>query len=86
MSYRYAEIRPELFTERGVEMLTRIRRNVGERLVQAGAVRAIEAWTGVSGDSWLMLACLDYMVEQREIREVTGSDAWGQHRIFAGTS
>ena len=79
--YAYQEQRPNIFSESGVEMLTKIRDNVRAALKVAGAVRANEAWKGVSGSSWDMLACLDYMVEKDEIREVT-SGTWGQHRIF----
>lgn len=88
MSYVYLELRPDLFTEQGVEVLTAVRRNVERALRAGGAVRAQEALTGVGGDSWRQLAALDYMVEKREIREVTDpSVVWGQHRVFvAGQS
>jgi hypothetical protein len=84
--YSYTELRPDLFTERGVEALTAVRRNVGKALALAGAVRAQEAWRGVTGDSWLMLACLDYMVEKHEIREVSPEGSPGQHRLFVSVN
>jgi hypothetical protein len=87
MSYVYTEERPRLFDEDGVEVLSKVRRNVQRALEVAGAVRAMEAMTGVTGDDWLMLAALDYMVEKGEIREVTNEDqVWGQHRVFVGPS
>jgi hypothetical protein len=84
MGYQYTELRPALFTEEGVEMLERIRANVGRCLRESGAVLARSAWTGVTGDSWTMLAALDYMVERGEIREVLDiqGTGFGQHRIF----
>lgn len=83
MDYEYRAERPRLFTEPGVEMLTAIRDNVRELLAKSGAVRWQEAVAGIGGDSWLMLACFDYMVERGEIREVTkGQDVAGQHRVF----
>jgi hypothetical protein len=83
MSYVYADERPRLFTEEGVEMLTAIRRNVARALKVAGAVRAQEAMAGVCGNSWLQLAVFDYMVEKNELIEVTDPDkVWSQHRIF----
>jgi hypothetical protein len=82
VSYDYATERTELFTEHGVETLTAIRNNVEKALKVAGAVRASEAMHQVYGDMWLMLAALDYMVEKGELREVTGPDVWGQHRVF----
>lgn len=82
VSYNYSEMREQIFTARGVEVLTAVQTNVHRALKAAGAVMADKAITGVSGDSWLMLAALDYMVEKGELREVTGSDVWGQHRVF----
>lgn len=42
-----------------------------------------EVMQGCSGDAWTMLACVDRMVELKEIVEVTlpGTVA-GQHRVF----
>lgn len=83
MSYSYAAVRPTLFTEEGVKKLAKVRRNVERALHSAGAIRASEAWDGVLGDSWLMIACLDYLVEQGEIREVTSDPRiFSQHRVY----
>lgn len=38
MSYAYAELRPTLFTEEGVDRLTQIRRNVGKASAGHAAV------------------------------------------------
>ena len=36
-----------------------------------------------SGDTWMMLACVDRMIELGELNEVTkGQNVAGQHRIF----
>lgn len=87
MSYSYDTERPKLFTEAGVETLTAIRRTVERALATAGAIRAQEAWKNVTGDSWLMIAALDFMVEKKEIREVTGPDEITQYRVYvAGKS
>lgn len=83
MSYNYADQRPELFTERGTATLLQIKDNALRLIGEAGAVRAQEAFAGISGDSWLFLAALDYLVETGVIREVVPSQpVWGQHRIF----
>ena len=83
MPYTYSEMRPELFTEMGAEVLTKVRRNVEQALAVGGAVRAQEAWRHVGGDSWKQIAALDYMVEKGEIREVTDQAAvFAQHRVF----
>lgn len=85
MSYRYDDLRPKLFTEDGQVMFLKVRDNVQRLLREAGAVRAQEAWSTVTGDSWLMLACLDRLVELGEVREVSPPGSWGQSRLFVGT-
>lgn len=82
MSYVYIEQRPDLFTERGVATLLKIQENVRCLLRTAGAVRAQEAWKDVGGDSWQLLAVLDYLVETGHLREVTDASAAGQDRVF----
>ncbi len=80
--YVYAELRPTLFTEEGADTLEKIRRQVRKALALAGAVRAQEAWSAVTGDNWKMIAALDYLVEKSELYEVTGPDAVTQHRVY----
>lgn len=83
--YKYEEMRPYIFTEEGVEMLQRIRENVNLMINLAGSVRLQEAIHGTIGDSWLMLACIDYMVEKGEIVPV-GESVVTQHRVFVKQS
>ena len=83
MSYRYEDIRPQLFTEKGSVTFTEIRDRVHQMLSATGAFQMEKAWVGVYGDDWLRLACVDRLVELGEIREVMqlGVVA-GQHRVF----
>lgn len=81
--YKYEELKPQLFTEEGQVKFLGIRDNVNKLLNTAGAVRLQEAIRGASGDSWLMLACVDRLVELGEIKEVTENlNVAGQHRVF----
>ena len=82
MSYEYQTERPWIFTEEGVDALLRCRKRVDYCLKVSGAVMMLEAIRGITGSSWHALALVDYLVERREIREVTGSDVAGQHRVF----
>jgi hypothetical protein len=82
MSYHYETEKPKLFTPDGVATLLKIRDNVDRHLKESGAVMAMRSWVGVSGETWLMTAALDYMVERGEIREVTGPGTMGQRRVF----
>jgi hypothetical protein len=78
----YADHRAELFTDQGLTTLLKIQENVERLIGEAGAVRVQEAFKGVTGDTWLFMAALDYLVEKGEIREVTDSSVWGQYRVF----
>jgi len=77
--YDYKEQRPNIFTEEGLSSLRSIEYKARNLLQEAGAVRADKL---ITGDAWLSLACLDYLVEKEVLLEITNSDAMGQHRIF----
>lgn len=84
--YNYETEKKKLFTEEGLEMFTKIRDNVKRHLKSAGAVRMDEALRVASGSSWTMMACVDRMVETKEIREITTPNVPGQYRVFVSTS
>ena len=69
--YDYTKERGVVFTEDGIKLLFKIRDNAQRLLKMAGAFREQEVYGGCSGDSWAMLACVDYLVELGEIRRVT---------------
>ena len=79
--YEYAKEREKLFTDAGQRLFLEVRDNVKSRLKHAGAVRMQEA-ISTAGDSWMLLACVDRMVELGELCEVTQSVVMTQHRIF----
>jgi hypothetical protein len=83
MPYEYAGYRPYIFTEDGQVTFLKIRDTAERLLKEAGAVRCLELISGVTGDSWYMLACVDRLVELGEIREVEQvGRVMGQYRIF----
>jgi hypothetical protein len=84
MSYRYETERPRIFTPDGADMLLKIRDNVRRLLDEAGAFAAGRAWRGVTGDTWVMLACLDYLVERGEIRPLNAADEMAQNVVYTG--
>lgn len=79
--YRYEEHREQLFTDEGQRMFLKIRDIANALLDRAGAFRLQEAIRNVTGDGWLMLACVDRMVELGEIREISDNTVAG-YRIF----
>jgi hypothetical protein len=82
--YNYLNQKPNLFTEDGQIMFLKIRDNAKRLLDESGAFRLSNVIRNCGrGDSWDMLACVDRLVELKEIREVEqSSPVAGQHRIF----
>ncbi len=85
MSYCYQTEKAEVFTERGQVLFLMIRDKANAFLKTAGAFRMQEVIHDCTGSSWTMLACVDRLVELGEIREITGDDVAGQHRVFVST-
>lgn len=81
MSYNYKDEKPKIFTEQGQRMFLEIRDRVDRLLVAAGAVTMERAIQGTTGEMWLMIACVDWLVELRELREIPTEGA-EQDRIM----
>ncbi len=82
--YTYAEERPKLFTEQGQIDFLKVRDAAKELLAVAGAFRhdAVLHKAGITGDSWFMIACVDRLVELKEIVEIP-RDCWTQYKVYA---
>ncbi len=80
--YKYEIEKPKIFTEDGTKMLIQIRDKAKELIKLAGVVQS-DKLMKISGNTWTMLACMDYLVENKELLEIpnTFSKA-GQHRVF----
>lgn len=81
--YNYQAERAKVFTEDGSVMYAAIRDHAKQLLNKAGAFTmgsAIRAAT--SGDTFVMQACVDRLVELGEILEVTHGMVAGQNRVF----
>jgi len=85
MSYDYRRHRPALFTDDGQRRFLTVRDQAEKCVKFSGAVRAQELLIG-GGDSWEMLARIDRLVELNYLREITGHDVAGQHRVFVAGS
>lgn len=83
MSYDYKEMQKVLFTDAGQRTFLSVRDHTRHLLKQAGACRSQEMMaTGRGGDSWLLLACIDRLVELKELTELTEPGVFGQSRVF----
>lgn len=83
MAYNYATERGWVFSEDGQVTFLKIRDAAKKFIDQAGAVTSGKLLGVSSGDAWHMLACIDRLVELKELIEIPNpiSQA-GQHRIF----
>ncbi len=82
MAYDYKEIKPKLFIEAHQKLFLEIRDRVHRFLDETGVAKMGFILNGSSGDSWVMMACVDRLVELGEIKEVFHGDCVGQDRIF----
>ncbi len=83
MSYDYQIERENLLTDEGQKKFLRVRDHVNGLLDSAGALMMIRAIDVVSGDGWEAMACIDRMVELKELEEVGAPAQCGQARVFA---
>ena len=79
--YNYKKQRFHVFSEEGQKLFLEIRDRTKILLKSSGAAKLENIISGSYGDSWIMLACVDRLVELNEIQEIptTGTT---QHRIF----
>lgn len=80
--YNYQNEKSKIFTEDGQVVFLKIRDKTQQLLKQSGAVMMSNILNGITGDSWLHLACVDRLVELGEIKEITNDSVAGQYRVF----
>jgi hypothetical protein len=80
--YDYKEHRQRVFTEEGQVTFIKTRDRVHHLLKTAGAFR--ESELGGTGDSWLIMACVDRLVELCEIVPLRDpTKCWRQFQVYA---
>jgi hypothetical protein len=82
MPYNYVTQKNNLFCDEGQKLFLKIRDKVKQHIRQSGAVRMDKILSGISGDSWDMLACIDRMIELGELIELTDPSIFNMSRIF----
>lgn len=81
--YIYKVEREKLLTDEGQRLFLKIRDRVQYLLQTAGAFRMMEAFIGIGGDSWQMIACIERMVELKEIVECSNPASRAtQHSVY----
>lgn len=81
--YDYKKEKPKLFTEEGFKLLTKIRDNSIrlQKITGAFTLEALISGAGISGDTFQMVAAVDYLVEQGELILVERAVP-SQHSIY----
>ena len=83
--YDYKTEKTKLYSAEGLKLYTAIRDQVRDMLNKSGAVtmgNAIQLPKGIrAADSWELMACVDMMVENKELTEIP-TQGWAQGRIF----
>jgi hypothetical protein len=82
--YNYNEQKAELLTTSGFNAYVQVKANAEKLLKESGAFKLHNVIQGVSGagSSWTLLACVDKLVENKEIKEIPIPDRMAQDRIF----
>lgn len=85
MSYSYREMRATLLAPENVSKMIQSRDKILTLVRASGAITggvAAHCWPG-GGESWVMMAVADWMVEEGDLREIVqlGTPA-GQNRIY----
>jgi putative lipase involved disintegration of autophagic bodies len=83
MSYSYEKERERVFSDDGQRMVMQMHATARKCIEMSGAVRMDKLMSGLLGDSWLMMACADRLVEMGCIEEIKNPVSnVGQHRLF----
>ena len=81
--YKYEEQRSTIFSDEGQRMFLEIRDRAQKMFTTSGAAKLENMISGTSGDTFMMLACIDRLVELGEIKEIpTTGIARAQDRVF----
>jgi hypothetical protein len=81
--YKYETEKKALMSTDGFRKLLSMRERIDKLLETSGAFTMSKAIEGLTGDSWLSMACVDFFVEERTIQEVSNPHSTlGQNRVF----
>ncbi len=81
--YDYQEQKHKVFQEENQKIFLNIRDFIAQQCKASGAVRVQEiTFISKASDSWLVLACIDRLIELGEIYEVTNNKVATQNKVF----
>ena len=82
MTYHYETQKKNLFTEQGLQLVIDTRENIKGLLNSAGAFTVSALYRRYTGDSWDLLAAIDYIEQQGFIRCVSGPFANSMDTVY----
>lgn len=80
--YKYEDYKDKLLSIEGTEMFFNVKKRIDNFLSLSGAFKIENVITKMSGDSWLIMACVDRLVEIAYLKELTDKNVMGQNRVF----
>ena len=80
--YNYEVEKAEIFSEQGQKSFLEIRDKVKNILAKSGAITMDKAISDMTGINWFHMACVDRLVELKELKEISQENVAGQNRIF----
>jgi hypothetical protein len=80
--YSYEEMKPTVLTDEGQIKFLKVRDHVHKVLAESGAITLEKAMSTVYGGSWEAMACVDRLVELKEIKEVPQTNIPMQQKIY----
>jgi hypothetical protein len=80
--YSYKEMKPTVLTDEGQVKFLRVRDHVHKVLAESGAITLEKAMSTVHGDSWEAMACVDRLVELKEIKEIPQTNIPTQQKVY----
>lgn len=80
--YKYDDMKAKLFSDEGQRKFLQVRDKINSIIPASGCIRLGEVMTNIGGDSWIIMACVDRMVELGELVEIKYENSIAQKRIF----
>ncbi len=81
--YNYEQEKQSLYSDEGMDMYIKVRDRALNLLSIAGAAKLENIISTVTGDSFMMLACVDRLVEKEVLREIhQNPKTASQNRLF----
>lgn len=80
--YKYEDLKDKVSSLEGLTLFFQVKEIVDNFLKLTSAFQMRSVLAKISGDSWLIMACVDRLKELGHIKELTDGNVFGQYRTF----